>query len=136
MNLMINTFMRFDEFKKPKLYPYTVIVVLSDHASAKTLVYADSPENAWLVACRQYGSENIVSVNDPRVKDQNKPVDKPSSIQFWADRFRKFSQLAKAPPQPKTFSQKAKEYLEQGQMRLLAKTKAEKAGRELSKLKR
>jgi len=30
---MINTFMRFDELKKPKLYPYTVIVVLSDHAS-------------------------------------------------------------------------------------------------------
>ena len=89
---MINTFMRFNEFKNPKLYPYTVIVVLSDHASAKTLVYADSPENAWLVACRQYGSENIVSVNSPK---QQKV--KPNSLEFWKNRFRKYAILSKIP---------------------------------------
>ena len=81
--------MRFNEFKQPTLRPYRITVVLSDNSSAQTLIYSDTPENAWLIASKQYGANNIVSVNDPRAPQATKPADKPSAIQFWASRFRK-----------------------------------------------
>lgn len=89
--------MRYREFKKPRLRPYQVIVVLSDHASAKTIIYADSAENAWLIACEQYGRDKVLTVDSPNIPHSNKPVDTKSAIQFWADRLRRNKRLAGIP---------------------------------------
>ncbi len=40
--------MRYNEFKQPTLKTYRIVVVLSDNSSAETLIYADTPENAYL----------------------------------------------------------------------------------------
>jgi len=119
--------MRFNEFKQPTLRPYRIVVLLSDNSSAETLIYADTPENAWLIASKQYGSKNIVSVNDPNIPRASKPIDKPSAIQFWADRFRKFARLAKPEPKPTEFADQVDDYLEREDARSLARVKAEKA---------
>lgn len=123
--------MRFNEFKQPTLRPYRIVVLLSDNSSAETLIYADTPENAWLIASKQYGSKNIVSVNDPNRPRANKPTDKPSAIQFWADRFRKYARLAKPEPKPKEFADQVDDYLDRQDARSLARVKAEKAKLEL-----
>jgi len=128
--------MRFNEFKQPKLRPYRIVVMLSDNSSAETLIYADTPENAWLIASTQYGSKNIVSVNDPNRPTAKKPTDKPSAIQFWTDRFRKFARLAKPEPKPTEFADQVDDYLERQDARSLARVKAEKAKRQLSSLGR
>ena len=115
--------MRFREFSIPNIAPYRITVVLSDNSSAQTLIYADTPENAWLIASRQYGANNIVSVDGPRAVKAKTPTDKPSAIQFWASRFRKYARLAK----PVEFSDQVDDYLKRQDDRRLARVKAEKA---------
>jgi hypothetical protein len=116
--------MRFNEFKQPKLHPYRITVVLSDNSSAQTLIYADTPENAWLIASKQYGGNNIVGVDDPRAANAKKPVDRPSAIQFWANRFRKYARLAKPEPKPAEFADQVDDYLKRQDDRQLAGVKA------------
>jgi hypothetical protein len=125
--------MRFNEFKTPQLHPYRITVVLSDNGSAQTLIYADTPENAWLIASKQYGANNIVSVDDPRAVKATKPTDKPSTIQFWANRFRKFARLATPEPKPVEFADQVDDYLTRQDDRQLARVKAEKAKNILNK---
>ena len=128
--------MRFNEFKTPTLKAYRIVVVLSDNSSAETLIYSDTPENAWLIASKQYGSNNIVSVNDPRRPNANKPTDKPSALQFWADRFRKYARLAQREPKPVEFADQVDDYLDRQDARSLARVKAEKAKWQLNSLRR
>lgn len=128
--------MRFNEFKQTKLRPYRIVVVLSDNSSAETLIYSDTPENAWLIASKQYGSNNIVSVNDSNKPKANKPTDKPSAIQLWADRFRKYARLAQPEPKPAEFADQVDDYLERQDARSLARVKADKAKRQLNSLRR
>jgi len=125
--------MRFNEFKSPQLHPYRITVVLSDNSSAQTLIYADTPENAWLIASKQYGANNIVSVNDPNAPKATKPVDQPSAIQFWADRFRKYARLAKPESKPVEFADQVDDYLKRQDDRQLARVKAEKARNKMKK---
>jgi len=127
---------RFNEFKQPTLRAYRIVVLLSDNSSAETLIYSDTPENAWLIASKQYGSNSIVSVNDPNIPRANKPTDKPSAIQFWADRFRKYARLAKPEPKPVEFADQVDDYLDRQDARSLARVKAEKAKRQLNSLRR
>ena len=127
--------MRFNEFKQPTLRAYRIVVVLSDNSSAETLIYSDTPENAWLIASKQYGSNNIVSINDPSRPLAKKPTDKPSAIQFWADRFRKYARLAQPEPKPVEFADQVDDYLDRQDARSLARVKAEKAKRQLNKSK-
>lgn len=119
--------MRFNEFKSSNLRPYRITVVLSDNSSAQTLIYADTPENAWLIASKQYGANNIVSVDDPRAPKATKPTDKPSAIQFWANRFRKYARLAAPEPKPLEFADQVDDYLKRQDDRQLARVKSEKA---------
>ena len=126
--------MRFNEFKQPTLRPYRIVVLLSDNSSAETLIYSDTPENAWLIASKQYGSNSIVSVNDPNIPRANKPTDKPSAIQFWTNRLRKFARLAQPEPKPLEFADQVDDYLERQDARSLARVKAEKAKRQLNSL--
>ena len=119
--------MRFNEFKPTQIHPYCITVVLSDNTSAQTLVYADTPENAWLIASKQYGANNIVSVDDPRAIKATIPIDTPSAIQFWANRFRKYARLAKPEPKPTEFADQVDNYLKRQDDRQLARVKAEKA---------
>jgi hypothetical protein len=119
--------MRLNEFYSPQLPPYRITVVLSNNRSAQTLIYADTPENAWLIASKQYGANNIVSVDDPRAIKATKPVDKPSAIQFWADRFRKYARLAKPEAKPVDFADQVDDHLKRQDDRQLARLKAEKA---------
>jgi len=102
--------MRLNEFKQPTLQPYRITVVLSDNSSAQTLIYTDTPENAWLLSSKQYGANNIASVDDPRAVKATRPADKPSAIKFWADRFRKYRKLATAKPEPSEFADQVDEY--------------------------
>ena len=125
--------MRFNEFKKPTLKAYRIVVILSDNSSAETLIYADTPENAWLIASKQYGSKNILSVNDPNRPISNKSTDKPSAIQFWADRFRKYARLAQPEPKPTEFADQVDHYLDRQDARSLARVKAEKAKKQIVK---
>ena len=125
--------MRFNEFKQPTLKAYRIVVLLSDNNSAETLIYSDTPENAWLIASKQYGSKNIVSVNDPHRPTANKPTDKPSALQFWADRFRKYARLAQPEPKPLEFADQVDDYLDRQDARSLARVKAEKAKRQIKK---
>ncbi len=125
--------MRFNEFKTPTLKAYRIVVVLSDNSSAETLIYSDTPENAWLIASKQYGSSNIVSVNDPRRPKANKPTDNPSALQFWAERFRKFAGLATPTPQPRSFADQAAANQRSHDDRILSGVKAKKARREFYK---
>ncbi len=127
--------MRFNEFKQPTLTPYRIVVVLSDNSSAETLIYSDTPENAWLIASKQYGSNNIVSVNDPRRPNANKPTDKLSALQFWANRFRKYARLAQPEPTPVEFADQVDNYLDRQDARSLARVKAEKAKWQLNSLR-
>ncbi len=113
-----------------------MIVAFSDHASATTLVYADSVESAWLIAANQFGNDNIVSVSDAQRPKPAKPVDKPSPLQFWANRFRKFARLAQPKSQATTFADQANRLEKDRSDRLLARTKALKAKRQLQKLSR
>jgi len=119
--------MRFNEFKQPTLKAYRIVVLLSDNSSAETLIYSDTPENAWLIASKQYGSNNIVSVNDPNRPTANKPTDKPSAIQFWTDRFRKYARLAQPEPKSVEFADQVDDYLDRQDAKSLARVKAEKA---------
>ena len=128
--------MRFNEFKQPTLKAYRIVVVLSDNSSAETVIYSDTPENAWLIASKQYGSNNIVSVNDPRRPKAKKPTDKPSALQFWADRFRKYARLAQPEPKPVEFADQVDDYLDRQDARSLARVKAEKAKWQLNSLRR
>ena len=127
--------MRFNEFKQPTLRAYRILVVLSDNSSAETLIYSDTPENAWLIASKQYGSKNIVSVNDPNRSSAKKPTDKPSAIQFWADRFRKYARLAQPEPKPVEFADQVDDYLDRQDARSLARVKAEKARKRLDAIR-
>jgi len=102
--------MRLNEFKSPRMQPYRITVILSDNSSAQTLIYADTPDNAWLIASKQYGGNNIVSVDDPRAVKDTKPVDKPSAIQFLANQFRKYANLAKPEPKPVEFADQVDDY--------------------------
>ena len=124
--------MRFNEFKQPTLRPYRIVVVLSDNSSAETFIYSDTPENAWLIASKQYGSKNIVSVKDPSRPLAKKPKDKPSALQFWANRFRKYARLAQPEPKPVEFADQVDDYLDRQDARSLARVKAEKARRRLT----
>jgi hypothetical protein len=126
--------MRFREFSIPNIAPYRITVVLSDNSSAQTLIYADTPENAWLIASKQYGSDNIVSVDDPRAVKATKPVDRLSAIRFWADRFRKYARLAEPEPKPTDFADQVDDYLKRQDDRRLARVKAEKAKDNLKRL--
>lgn len=128
--------MRFNEFKQPKLRPYRIVVMLSDNSSAETLIYSDTPENAWLIASKQYGGNNIVSVNDPNRPRASKPTDKPSAIQFFANRFRKYARLAQPEPKPVEFADQVDDYLDRQDAKSLARVKAEKAKRQLNNLRR
>lgn len=128
--------MRFNEFKQPTLNAYRIVVLLSDKSSAETLIYADTPENAWLIASKQYGSKNIVSVNDPNRPVAKKPIDKQSAIQFWTDRFRKYARLAKPEPKPVEFADQVDDYLERQDARSLARVKAEKVKKQIVKRRR
>ena len=127
--------MRFSEFKQTALHAYRIVVLLSDNSSAETLIYSDTPENAWLIASKQYGSNNIVSVNDPSRPIAKKPSDKPSAIQFWADRFRKYARLAQPEPTPVEFADQVDDYLDRQDARSLARVKAKKAKRQLNNLR-
>jgi len=126
--------MRFNEFKQPTLRPYRIVVLLSDNSSAETLIYSDTPENAWLIATKQYGINSIVSVNDPNIPRANKPTDKPSAIQFWANRFRKYARLAQPEPKPVEFADQVDDYLDRQDAKSLARVKAEKAKRIMKKI--
>jgi hypothetical protein len=128
--------MRFNEFKQPTLRAFRILVALSDHSSVETLIYTDSAENAWLIASKQYGSKNIVSVNDPNKPTANKPVDAPSAIQFWADRFRKYARLAKPEPKPVEFADQVNDYLKRQDDRQLARVKAEKAKKQVLQIEK
>ena len=128
--------MRFHEFKQPALHPYRIVVVLSDNSSAETLIYSDTPENAWLIASKHYGSKNIVSVNDPNRPTVETPSKKTSALQFWADRFRKYARLAQPEPKPAEFTDQVDDYLDRQDARSLARVKAEKAKRQLNSLRR
>jgi hypothetical protein len=86
---------RFNEFKQPTLKAYRIVVLLSDNSSAETLIYSDTPENAWLIASKQCDIKNIISVNDLNRPRAVKPTDKPSTLQSRTDRFRKFTRLDK-----------------------------------------
>jgi hypothetical protein len=127
---------RFNEFKQPTLKAYRIVVLLSDNSSAETLIYADTPENAWLIASKQYGSKNIVSVKDPNRPIAKKPTDKPSAIQFWGDRFRKYARLAQPESKPVEFADQVDAYLDRQDAKSLARVKAEKAKRQLNNLRR
>jgi hypothetical protein len=115
---------------------YIVYIAFSENASAPTVVFADTPENAWLIAANQFGVGNIVSVKDAQRPTRSKPVDKPSALQFWADRFRKFARLARPEPQQITFADQANRLEKDRSDRLLAKTKAVKAKREFQRVAR
>ncbi len=128
--------MRFNEFKQPTLIAYRIVVVLSDNSSAETLIYANTPENAWQIASKQYGSNNIVSVNNTSRPLANKPTDKPSALQFWTDRFRKHARLAQPKPKPVDFADQVDDYLARQDARSLARVKAVKAKNELNSLRR
>ena len=128
--------MHFNEFKQPQVRVFGITVVLSDNSSAQTLIYADTPENAWLIASKQYGANNIVSVDDLRAVKAIKPIDRPSAIQFWADRFRKYARLAKPEPKPVEFADQVNDYLKRQDDRQLARVKAEKAKWQLVSLRR
>jgi len=128
--------MRFNEFKQPILRAYRIVVLLSDNSSAETLIYSDTPENAWLIASKQYGNKNIVSVNDPNRPTADKPTDKPSAIQFWANRFRKYARLAQPEPKPLEFADQVDDYLDRQGAKSLARVKAEKAKWQLNSLRR
>ena len=130
----LNTIMRFSEFKQPALHPYRIVVVLSDNSSAETLIYSDTPENAWLIASKQYGNGNIVSVNGLDRPTVEKNDGKQSAIQFWTDRFRKYARLAKPEPKPVEFADQVDDYLERQDARSLARVKAEKAKRNMKKI--
>ena len=119
--------MRFNEFRQPTLKPYRIVVILSDNSSAETLIYSDTPENAWLIASKQYGSKSIVSVNDPNRPKAKKPTDKQSALQFWADRFRKYARLAQPEPKPTEFADQVDDYIDRQDARSLARVKADKA---------
>ena len=126
--------MRFNEFKHPTLRPYRTVVLLSDNSSAETLIYADTPENAWLIATKQYGNGNIVSVNCLDRPTVEKNDGKQSAIQFWADRFRKYARLAQPEPKPVQFADQVDDYLDRQDTRSLARVKAEKAKGHLSRM--
>jgi len=128
--------MRFNEFKQPILRAYRIVVLLSNNSSAETLIYSDTPENAWLIASKQYGNKNIVSVNDPNRPTADKPTDKPSAIQFWANRFRKYARLAQPEPKPVGFADQVDDYLDRQDAKSLARVKAEKAKWQLNSLRR
>ncbi len=127
--------MRFSEFKQPTLRAYRIVVVLSDNSSAETLIYSDTPENAWLIASKQYGSHNIVSVNDPDRPLAKKPTDKSSALKFWADRFRKYARLAQAEPKSGDFADQVDDYLDRQDARSLARVKAAKARKRLDAIR-
>ena len=97
------------------------------------MIYANTPENAWLIASKQYGSKNIVSVNDPNRPKANKPTDKPSAIQFWTNRLRKFARLAQPEPKPIEFADQVDDYLDRQDAISLARVKAEKALQQIKK---
>jgi len=128
--------MRFNEFKQPTLKAYRIVVLLSDNSSAETLIYADTSENAWLIASKQYGSNSIVSVNDPNIPTANKPTDKPSALQFWTNRFRQYARLAQPEPKPLELVDQVDDYLDRQDARSLARVKAEKAKRRVTNLRR
>ena len=128
--------MRFKEFKSPQLHPYRIVVVLSDNSSAETLIYSDTPENAGLIATKQYGIGNIVSVNGLDRPTVEKNDGKQSAIQFWTDRFRKYARLAKPEPKPVEFADQVDDYLERQDARSLARVKAEKAKKQIVKRRR
>ena len=77
----------------------------------------------------------IVSVNDPNRPTAKKPTDKPSAIQFWADRFRKYARLAQPEPKPVEFADQVDDYLARQDARSLARAKAEKAKWQLNSLR-
>ena len=129
----INILMRSKEFGWG-LKRYLVVVAFSDHASATTIVYADSAQNAWLIAANQFGNQNIVSVTDTQKPMTKEPADKTGALQFWANRFRKFARLATPEPQPTTFADQASRLEKERDSRLLAGTKAAKAKREFQKV--
>lgn len=88
--------MRYKEFKDYGLRPYLVLIQLSKGASAETIVYATSSENAHLIAEKMFGEIKIVR----RISKKDaapKPTDRASTIQFWANRERKYSALANKP---------------------------------------
>ena len=104
--------MRLNEFKQPTLNAYRITIVLSDNSSAQTLIYADTPETAWLIASKQYGANNIVSVDDPKAVKALKLADRPSAIQCWANRFRKYARLAKPERKRVEFADQVDNYLQ------------------------
>lgn len=123
--------MRISEIKTGRLKPYYIVITLSDSSSAETLIYADTPENAWLIASKQYGSKNIVSITDPNHPKPTKPSAKPGTLQFWRDRLRKYARLATLEPRPLEFADQVDDYLARQDQRSLARIKAEKAKRHL-----
>ena len=128
--------MRFNEFKQPTLRPYRTVVLLSDNSSAETLIYSDTLENAWLIATKQYGNGNIVSVNGLDRPTIEKNDGKQSATQFWTDRFRKYARLAEPEPKPVEFADQVDAYLDRQDAKSLARVKAEKAKRQLNNLRR
>lgn len=87
------------------------------------------------MARRQYGSKNIVSVTDPDRIKTNSRTDKTGTLQFWRDRLRKYARLATPETTPVEFSDQVDDYLKQQGARSLARVKAEKAKRQLSRSK-
>lgn len=129
--LQINTFMRFKELEKTYLNPYSVTIALSDYTSAETIVYADTPGNAWMVASKQFGNENIISVSSPY-----SPVPKQDLVRFWKDRLEKFSKMAKSHLSAPSFADRAEKQVQAGRDKLTAKAKADKARQQLGKITR
>lgn len=89
--------MRYKEFMKTGLRPYRVLVQLSDYASAETVVYATSFENAIMLAKKQYGDSSVITTEGFTEDSTIKPNDLQSSIQYWGNRWRKYQSLASKP---------------------------------------
>jgi hypothetical protein len=87
--------MRFNEFKQPTLKAYRIVVLLSDNSSAETLIYADTPENAWLIASKQYGSKKIVSVIEGIGEQKKAPSAEQLRIKSLDDQAKRYRDLAR-----------------------------------------
>lgn len=89
--------MRYKEFEKANLKPFQVVIALSEHASAATIVYANSQEDAIMLARKLYGRNAVVGAYSANKENAVTPQDLESTIQYWGNRLRKYAKLASKP---------------------------------------
>lgn len=89
--------MRYKEFEKASLKPFQVVIALSEHASAATIVYANSQEDAIMLARKLYGRDAVVGAYSANKENAVTPQDLESTIQYWGRRLKKYATLANRP---------------------------------------